>query len=59
MPTLTTVTSNYRKWSYKTDGLVLEFTLNVDSKHEIVNFLSLLVRATSDLEEELIKFNKK
>lgn len=48
-------TISSKKFVYSKDGCNLEFTLNIDVKKEIKDFLEILKVAVIDVEEELNK----
>ena len=52
---LTATSVENKKWDYENGGVRLNFTLRVDIKEEMKNFLEMLKRAQADIESELTK----
>lgn len=44
-----------REFGYALGGLVLNFSLNINSKKDLENFKQLMVAGLKDLEEEIAK----
>lgn len=52
---ITATNVEHKRWNYENGGVSLGFTLRVDVKEEMKNFLEMLKRAQQEIEAEITK----